>query len=314
MIENVCVLSRSFSRNETLKKRLASNFSIVKYNDTGLTLSGEALTQFCSGYDAIIPGLEKIDNNVLIELQKEGLKIISKYGVGTDKIDLVAAADLGIPVVVSKGVNNVSVAELSIFFAIGLRRRLFHAISEVQNLKWEQHLGDELLGSTVGIFGAGVIGSFVAKKYREMGCEVLVHDIEDRSVLEREFGCIQVGKKELLEKSQIISMHLPGNADTVNIVSFEDMLQMKGATLINCGRGDAIELVGLAKAIEASHIHSVALDVLPIEPPKPDYIFSRLLELGAIITPHLGGSSNQAILNMGHAAIDNLLKFPKGIR
>lgn len=301
-------MSRSFSQNQMLRDKLLEHFEVVEFNDTDSSLSSEQILAYCLGFDAIIPGLEQLPSEIVKTLHKNGLKVISKYGVGIDKIDLDTAKKYSIPVLVTKGVNNNAVAELSLFFALGLRRQLFSAIDHVRNGGWKQFVGNELSGSTVGIAGLGIIGSYVAKRYSEIGCKVIFHDIVDRTEIAKLIGCEAVSKEELFQSSDVISLHLPGGASTNNYCN-EELLYMKNGILINCGRGNAVNLSTLKQALEYGNLCGAALDVLPQEPPTFDKNLQDLISRNVLITPHLGGSSAEAINSMGVAAINNLLRF-----
>ena len=304
---DVCICSRSFSKSSVLVGEAITSFGAVKVNTEGLTLSGEQLIEFCYGYSALIVGLEKFDREILATLAAGGLRAIAKYGVGLDNIDLDACCDLGIELLVTRGVNNDSVAELSLFAALSLRRKLFRSVIKDVGDSWSQQIRLQVFGAVVGICGAGVVGSHVARRYLALGCHVLFHDIRERQDLCDE-GMRKASKAEIFQSCDVISLHLPGGASTKWYVDEREILSMqKGAVLVNLGRGDAVNISKLIELKNTAGIE-VFLDVLPEEPPAIADL-GALIRSGILITPHLGGSSSEAVLQMGLAAIENLKKY-----
>lgn len=312
----VVVTSRSFSRHPTLRKELLKIYPEAIFNDDGLCLAGDDLTNFLSGAEKAITALEIFDTNIFTALPK--LKIISKYGVGFDMIDLEAMAEFGVKLGWSGGTNKRSVSELVIAFAIQLLRHTPRASSEAINGNWRQHIGRQLSQRTVGIIGCGYVGKDLAILLRAFGCRVLAHDIIDFPNFYNEHEILPVSLEELLKQSDVVTLHLPINDSTRNIISIKRLALMKSdAILINAARGGLIDENALKGALKNGRLGGAALDVFVMEPPQ-DF---ELLELdNFIVTPHLGGSAEEAILEMGRAAIKGLDEnrlpkkgiFPKG--
>jgi len=154
--EKVAVCSRSFSRNPALRAELLSAYEFVTFNETGRQLEGDSLVEFLRGHGKAIAGLERIDDYVLSRLPE--LKVIGKYGVGIDMIDLDAMRRHGKRLGWTSGVNRRSVAELALAFAIVMLRHVTAANREVLAGTWRQHEGGLVSGRTVGIIGCGHIG------------------------------------------------------------------------------------------------------------------------------------------------------------
>ena len=301
-MRSVAVASRSFSKHPILRSKVLKIYPDAKFNDKGLSLSGDSLVEFLSGHEKAITALEVIDDSILSKLPN--LKVIGKYGVGLDMIDLHAMKDRGVKLGWTGGVNKRSVSELVISFSIYLLHRVAFANAEVRNGEWYQVKGRQLSDCTFGIVGCGHIGKDLVKLLKPFGCNILAHDIIDFKEFYQENNITSVGLDELLQKSDVVTLHLPKNDSTNNILN-KDRLQMlkKDAILINLARGGLLDESALKKILSEKNIAGAALDVFSVEPPI-DTDFAHLDNV--LITPHIGGSTEEAILAMGLAAIDGL--------
>ena len=301
-MRSVAVASRSFSKHPILRSKILESYPDAKFNDKGLSLSGDSLVEFLSGHEKAITALEVIDDSILSKLPN--LKVIGKYGVGIDMIDLHAMKDRGVELGWTGGVNKRSVSELVISFSIYLLHRVAFANAEVRNGEWYQVKGRQLSDCTFGIVGCGHIGKDLVKLLKPFGCNILAHDIIDFKEFYQENDVTSVGLDELLQKSDVATLHLPKNDSTNNILN-KDRLQMlkKDAVLINLARGGLLDESALKKMLIEKRIAGAALDVFSVEPPI-DTDFAHLDNV--LITPHIGGSTEEAILAMGLAAIDGL--------
>jgi len=301
-MRSVAVASRSFSKHPILRSKVLEIYPDAKFNDKGLSLSGDSLVEFLSGHEKAITALEVIDDSILSKLPN--LKVIGKYGVGLDMIDLHAMKDRGVKLGWTGGVNKRSVSELVISFSVYLLHRVAFANAEVRNGEWYQVKGRQLSDCTFGIVGCGHIGKDLVKLLKPFGCNILAHDIIDFKEFYQENNITSVGLDELLQKSDVVTLHLPKNDSTNNILN-KDRLQMlkKDAILINLARGGLLDESALKKILSEKNIAGAALDVFSVEPPI-DTDFAHLDNV--LITPHIGGSTEEAILAMGLAAIDGL--------
>jgi phosphoglycerate dehydrogenase-like enzyme len=298
----VAVTSRSFSRNDILRKELLQQYKNVKFNDNGLSLQGNVLIDFLQGCHKAITALEVIDNDLLSRLPS--LKVISKYGVGLDMIDMKAMKKHNVKLGWTGGVNRRSVSELVISFAIALLRHVPASHREVLSGTWRQHIGGYLSGRTVGIIGCGYIGKDLIKMLQPFKCPILVNDIKKYEDFYKKYNIKVVEKEELLAKSDVVTLHTPLDDSTRNMLTAERLSLMKSnAILINVARGGLLDEHALKEMLINGKLGGAALDVFSIEPPKD----SELLELtNFIATPHIGGSANEAIMAMGMAAIYGL--------
>lgn len=301
-IDKVAVCSRSFSANRLLRAELLSRYRHVTFNDQGLSLKGDSLVSFIQGHDKAITALETVDGAVLAALPQ--LKVIGKYGVGLDMIDMAAMRHFGKRLGWTGGVNRRAVAELVISFAIAMLRHVPRANREVLAGTWRQHVGGNLSGKTVGIIGCGHVGKDLAVLLRAFGCEVLAHDILEFPEFYRQHQIRAATLEELLRSSDIVSLHVPLNDSTSGLLNAERLAMLKPtAVLINAARGGLVDEHALKLGLRDGRFAAAAFDVFAVEPP----VDQELLELpNFLATPHIGGSSVEAILAMGRSAIDGL--------
>jgi phosphoglycerate dehydrogenase-like enzyme len=298
----VAVGSRSFSRHPVLRAELTAAFPDVTFNDAGASLAGEALVEYLRGHDAAVIALERVDAALLDALPE--LHVIAKYGVGCDGLDLAAMAERNVRLGWTGGVNKRSVAELVIAFAVALLRHVPAANAELRSGIWRQHVGRQLSDRTVGIVGCGHVGLDTARLLRAFGCRVLGNDIRDLSSPFAEIGIENTGLDALLAESDIVTLHVPLDDTTRNLMNAARMAQMKpDAILINAARGGIVDEAALLTALTEGRLGGAAFDVFATEPPGD----SPLLALpNFMATPHIGGSAEEAILAMGRAAICGL--------
>ena len=300
--EKVAVCSRSFSNNPILRRKLLARYQQVAFNDASLQLKGDTLIAFLRGYDKAITALETIDESILAHLPE--LKVISKYGVGLDMIDLEAMRAYGKRLGWTGGVNRRSVSELVISSAIAMLRHVPAAHREVLSGIWRQHVGGHLSGRTVGIIGCGHIGKDLVPLLQAFGCPILVNDIRDYPDFYAVHGVEPVSLEVLLARSDIITLHVPLDESTRGMLDAQRLaLLQPTAVLINAARGGLVDEVALKQMLQDKRLAAAAFDVFAVEPPSDH----ELLALSNfLVTPHIGGSAQEAILAMGQAAIEGL--------
>ncbi len=303
--DKIGVCSRSFSRNPLLRRELLKKFENVKFNDAGISLNGDSLVEFLSDCTGAVIALEYIDSDILARLPN--LKFIGKYGVGLDKLDFNALDDYDVKLGWTPGVNANSVAELTINMALNIVRNTPESNRYAEKLHWKQITGKQLSSLTFGVIGFGHVGSKVAHLAQAFGCKVKVFDKVDKSKQCAEAGVDFVSFTELLEQSDIISIHVPGNNETYHMLGKSEFSQMKSDSyLINTARGGIINEEDLLVALNQGKIAAAGVDVLEVEPPKKlDFISHPK----TFVTTHIGGSSEEAIIAMGLAAIDGLTNY-----
>ncbi|WP_323798180.1 phosphoglycerate dehydrogenase [Nisaea sp.] len=301
----VAVASRSFSRHPVLRQEVLEQFPNATFNDAGVSLKGDALIEFLAGHDRAITALEKLDHSVFAALPD--LKVISKYGVGLDMIDLDAMTSHGVHLGWTGGVNRRSVAELALSFAIALLRLVPENIREVRDGVWRQERGRELSHRTVGIIGCGHVGKDLIRLLQPFKCEILVHDVRAFPSFYKTHGVTPVPLEELLSRSEIVSLHVPLDDTTRQLLNAERLgLMRPDAILLNLARGDLVDETALAGMLEDGRLFGAGFDVFANEPPTDMRLFSLPRFLG---TPHIGGTTEEGVLAMGRAAIQGLTEF-----
>ena len=299
------VTSRSFSRNPVLKQELLDIFPNSVFNTDGPPTGLANIVEFLNDADGMILGLEQMDRQVLQQLNN--LKIIAKYGVGLDNLDVEAAEELNIAVGWTGGVNKRSASEQALVFMLGLSRNLFFSAFPLKHGKWEKEGGRLLSGNCVGIIGCGHIGMDVVHLLQPFNCRVLICDLLDKRGVVDTYGATQVSMDELLAEADVVSLHVPLTELTQSMVTEVFLQKMKpNAYLINNSRGPVVNQKALKNALQEKIIAGAALDVFEVEPPE-DLEFLALPNL--MVTPHIGGNANEAVLAMGSSAIGHLKEY-----
>jgi phosphoglycerate dehydrogenase-like enzyme len=295
----VAVTGRSFSAHPELRCLLQECFSHVRFNEQGQYFSSQELVDFLQNSSAAIIATEKIDEQVLSRLPD--LRVISKYGVGMDNIDLEACAKYGVEVRSSEGANAFEVAEHTLGVMIGLSRRLFVNCELMRTGRWQKKGGRSLSELTIGLVGFGHIGKSVAKLLAPFSPKLLVNDLEEVP------GYQNASKEEIFQSADIVSLHLPLTEQTHNLVG-EKMLSLMRpeSALINTARGAIVDTNALIKALKEKRPAFAYLDVFASEPLQDEEL-SQVPNL--FLTPHTAGGSEQAVMNLGLAAIKNLKEF-----
>lgn len=296
----VAVTSRSFSRHPVLRAELLQRHPNVRFNEEGETLRGERLVEFLRGCELAITALEPIDDELLDRLPE--LRVISKVGVGADMIDLGALERHGVRLALTPGTNARSVAELVVAFAIGALRHLEESGRELRQGVWRQPKGRLLSDRTVGLVGFGAVAREVAELLLGFRCSILAYDTAPPREVPAHVRL--AGLDELLAESDVISLHVPLTPETANLIDEAALARMPdGAVLVNTARGGLVDEDALYRALVEGGLGAACLDVFAVEPPEGN----PLLELPNVLaTPHVGGSTEEAILAMGRAAIAGL--------
>lgn len=302
----VKVSTLAFSNNQYLVDALLQEFPDAEVNTLGVRMKDDALIDFFANADGAIVGLEPVTADVLDKLPK--LRIISKYGVGLDNIDMEACKEREVNIGWTGGVNKRSVAEMALGFMLALSRNLYVTSNQLKQLHWNKNGGLQLTGKTIGIIGVGHIGKELVTLLKPFNCRILVNDIEDVSEVAASHELICVTKDELYVQSDIISIHTPFTESTADLINASVFAKMKSsAFLINTARGGIVNETDLKYALENNVIAGAALDVYETEPPVSS---KELLSLPNLIcTPHTGGNSYEAVVAMGMSAISHLVNF-----
>ena len=263
---SIAVTSRSFSRHPILRKELLDHYSNVRFNDEGLSLEGEQLIDYARGCKKLITALEKVDEPFLAALPE--LEVIGKYGVGTDMLDKEAMVRHGVRLGWEGGVNRRSVSELALGFMLAMLRVTPLANREIREGTWTNLKGRSLSDRIVGVIGCGHIGKDLVGLLRAFGCKILAHDLLDFPDFYAANDVTPTGLHELLSSSDIVTLHVPLDSSTRNILSADRLAMMQpDALLINTARGGLVDEVALKGMLQDNRLGGAAFDVFATEPP-----------------------------------------------
>jgi hydroxypyruvate reductase len=278
--------------------------SIREFDVTLKTGMDEAeLVKTIPGYEVIVVrSATKVTRKVIEAADK--LKLIIRAGIGLDNIDVEAARDKGIEVANTPAATSISVAELTLGLMISAARKLGQANMSMKAHKWEKKAltGTELYEKTLGIIGFGRIGQEVAKRALAFGMKVLAYDILD---IKTDLPVEIVSFDELLQRADIITLHVPLTRETKHFISKPQFEKMKkGVIIINAARGGVVDEAALLEALNSGQVRAAALDVFEKEPPVD---FSLIDHPEVFATPHIGAAAEEGQRRAGMEVV-NILK------
>jgi D-3-phosphoglycerate dehydrogenase len=281
----VLITPRGFANYGLDKVRYMESKGLeVHYNNTGKAYTKEEFYNLASDADAIIVGVDIIDKELIDKCPN--LKVLCKFGVGTDNIDVDYAKEKGIFVGRTVGSNSKAVAEHVVALMFADAKNLYNTAKEVKDHKWNKPTGQEISGKTLGIIGFGMIGKHIANFANGLGMKVYAYDaFEITDETAKEFNVEKKSFEEIISESDYISLHVPLLESTKNMLSTEEFKKMKNdACLINAARGGIVDEEALYEALINKEIRSAYFDVYSTEPPTED---DKLLALdNFVLTPH----------------------------
>ena len=296
---------------EIVREELPAGFAICFLSEQ----TPEALRKEASDADYILAGGRlPITRDALEQAGK--LKMIQRSGVGLDSLDLEAIQEKGIPLYVNQGVNAESVAEHALLLILASLRRLPEIDRNTRNGIWKkQEQGirtAELKGKTVGVVGMGHIARILVELLQPFGVKLLYWNrSRAEEDFERRFGLRYVGLEELLESSDVVTLHCALAPETRHLIREETIARMKpGAILVNTARGGLVDTAALAAALRNGRLSFAALDVHEQEPIPADYVLKELDNV--ILTPHVAGVTADSFRAMMHDALRNIRCFEEG--
>ncbi|QFT01163.1 (S)-sulfolactate dehydrogenase [Labrenzia sp. THAF191b] len=265
-----------------------------------------------TGAEGIVSRMGRLDADVLEKAPN--LRVISKHGVGVDNIDLQAAASRGIPVLVATGANAVSVAEHAIALMLATVKRILPLDAGLRAGRWEKagFLGRELAGSRLGLLGMGSIAQATGRIAKGIGLNLIGFDpYADNDVFERLDVKRCSSLEELLEQSDVLSLHCPLTDQTRQILNAEAIARMpEGSYVINTARGGLIDEDALLAAVQSGHLAGAGLDTFAVEPPQANHPFFS--ENRIVVTPHIGGVTREAGARVGVEAVRGIFQVLDG--
>ena len=271
-------------------------------------LSKDELLKIIGNYDGLaIRSSTKATKEVIAAATN--LKVIGRAGIGVDNVDIPAASAAGVVVMNTPFGNSITTAEHAIALMFALARQLPEADASTQAGKWEKNrfMGVELTAKTLGLIGAGNIGSIVADRALGLRMKVIAYDPFLTAERAATLGIEKVMLDELLGRAEFITLHTPLTDSTRNILSAENLAKTRpGVRIINCARGGLIDEVALKAGLDSGHIGGAALDVFVSEPAKESPLFGTP---NFVSTPHLGASTDEAQVNVAIQVAEQMADF-----
>lgn len=283
--------------------------SEIVCNPYNRPLTADELIPLLEGVDGYIAGVDDVSARV-IENAPSTLKVISRYGVGYDQVDIKACGQRGIVVTNTPRVNAESVADLAFGLMLSVARQIPYANNQTKKGGWPRITGIELYGKTLGIIGLGAIGKGVARRAKGFSMRVLAYDPAIDEDFCRQYGIEPSSLEVVLSKSDFISLHLPLKDQTRHIINSSTISMMKsGAILVNTARGGLVDEQAVYEALKSGKLGGFGMDVFEVEPPGNSPLFE--LE-NVVVTPHMGSSTVEAIRAMANLAVKNLIDVLTG--
>jgi D-3-phosphoglycerate dehydrogenase len=300
-MKTILVTTSTFGKNDPdVLNPLAEKGYEYFLNPYGRKLTEEEVIELINKHRPIgmIAGVEPLNRKVMESAS--GLKSISRLGIGLDNVDLVAAEDMGIAVSNTPDGPTIPVAELTLGMIISLLRQIHISDISIRQGEWRRPYGNLLYGKTVGIIGCGRIGSYLAKLLQSFGCNVLGCD----PVCMEEECFALVGLDEILQRADIISLHIPYSKANHHFINANRLKQMKeGAYLINTARGGLVDEQALFQSLVSGKLAGAALDGFEQEP-----YLGKLKDLdNVLMTAHIGSYAKEARIMMEKEAVSNLI-------
>ena len=261
--------------------------------------------------DGIICGDDEITRAV-VDKALPRLKVISKYGIGLDKIDVEYVSHKKIPLTFCPGVNHTTVAEHTFALLLALSRQLIIEANHCASGEWVRLTGNEIMGKTISIIGMGRIGKEVAIRAHAFGMKMIGFDLYwDDEFADRYKVRRAANIDEALNQAEVVSLHVNLTDETRDLINQESISRMKdGVIILNCARGEIVNSSDLAFALNQGKVGGYGADVLDVEPPPSDH--PLLSAKNTVITPHIGSRTYESVKRQAGMAAGNLILALKG--
>jgi len=288
------------------QKLLESGYSVDKLRGP---LSSNQLLPVIQNYDAIICGDDEYNKEVLLKGKKGKLKVLSKYGIGLDKIDLEYAESLNIKVFNTPGVNHCAVAEHVFALLLSFEKNIIDENNFVQNNQWTRLIGREIFKKSIGVIGLGNVGKEVVKRSLAFGMNVYAFDkVKDDKFLNENKINFTNSIHSFISELDYLSLNIPLNESTHHLIDHHLLKKMKNsAIIINTSRADLIDLDALVHSLTNSKIRGYLTDVLEKEPMDINHPLLKFKNV--LITPHIGSRNYETVQRQGLKSVDNLFNF-----
>ncbi|MBI1841686.1 MAG: phosphoglycerate dehydrogenase [Verrucomicrobia bacterium] len=273
---------------------------------------GPEVVEWLEGVDAVIAGVERYDRSVLNHPSLRPLKIISRWGVGYDSVDIAAATEAGVVVAYTPGLLNEAVADYAFSLLCAVARRVHTGHQDLTQGSWAPTWGHNIHGKTLALLGCGRIGQALARRAAGFGMRVIAHDPRPTDEARR-LGVEFVSLDALLRDADFLSLHAALTAETRGMIGEAQLRQMKpSAYLINTARGGLIDEAALTTVLRERVIAGAALDTFQVEPLAPDHPF--LKTPGLLLTPHQASYTHETGALVSAAAANAILEAAAGRR
>ncbi len=288
---------------------LDRGYHIIHNPHFGRILNEEELCGVIGEADGLLLGNDKV-NAAVLDCAKN-LKVIGKFGVGVDNVDIPAATARGIAVANVPGTTANSVADLTFGLMLGVSKLIMYTNRRVMSGMWPSDRGHDIFGKTLGIIGFGRIGQAVAKRAAGFDMNVLAYDPCFNADAAKALNAKQASLDEITEQADYVTLHIPLTPEAKNLFNAERIGRMKkGSYLINAARGGIVDEQALFDALQSGRLAGAALDVLASEPPKerPPLFDCE----NCLVTSHSGGNSQESILLTAKTAAENIISVLEG--
>lgn len=301
----VLVTSNSFGKysKEPIEKLQNAGFEVV-LNPYHRMMNEDEFIEQLQGADAVILSTEKLNKTVIDA--SPTLKMVSRYGVGLDNIDLEYCKEKGIPVTVTKGGNSNAVAEFAVTLMLAASKGIGSSSYYAKNGIWKKFNGLDLEGKTVGVVGLGAIGKTVVKRLQGFDVKVLAYDVYYDEEFVKEYNIQKATVDEIVRQSDVITLHAPATDDKPLIGENEFEKMKKGVVLINTARAQLIDYDQLLKHLDDGTVFAAGLDVHKNEP-EYDERFEGYDNV--ILTPHNAAITKEATDKTSMMAVNHVLEF-----
>lgn len=265
------------------------------------------------GFDGLLNGDDAITAKVIDAALAAAtpLKVIAKYGIGLDSIDVDYATDKKIPVLFTPGVNHTTVAEHAIGLMIALSKHFYPHMRDVKAGQWKRKTGIELAGKTLGIVGLGRIGKAIATRAHAFGMSCIAFDPYFDEAFAKEHNVQPRDLETLLKDADVVTLHTGATEETRGMINKDTLATMKdGAILINTARGALVVEADVAAACKSGKLWGYGADVLDVEPIQTPHVFQEIDNI--IVTPHVGSRTSESVQRQGLRAAHNLVNYLNG--
>lgn len=311
MALNVLITPRSFGKHsaEPLEMLLSRGLKVMR-NPHGRIMEKDEMIECIGEADAVIVGVDPLDREVLERATR--LKVIAKYGVGTDNIDVEYATERGIRITTAAGANTEAVADYTFALMLASARKVLPIDRECRDGSWRKMTTLDVNGRTLGLIGLGQIGKAVVRRAAGFGMRILAFDAMRDEAFSSEYGVAYMPSLEaILPEADFITLHVPLTEGTRHMIGRREFALMKEtAVLVNTARGGLIDEAALYESLAGGRIWGAGIDVFEQEPP----LNRELLRLdNIVIGSHCAASTVQAVDNMGIMAARSVINHLSGV-